>query len=100
MFERVVCNSSARLERDTLTTVASIWERNAPSTATDEILQRCERGCAVSSCSSLFDAIRFSRGVAAVETTEEARTHEADKQKTQPQSRRRGNGAQAEVSDA
>jgi hypothetical protein len=34
-----------------------------------------ELGRAVSCCCSSFDAIRFSKGVAAVKTTEEARTH-------------------------
>lgn len=39
MVERVACNSSARVESDTLTTVASIWARNEPKIATDEICQ-------------------------------------------------------------
>src|SRR6202162_1941976 len=35
---RLLCSSAARLESDTLTTVASNWERNEPSTATETIL--------------------------------------------------------------
>ena len=35
---RLLCSSAARLESETLTTVASSWERNEPSTATERIL--------------------------------------------------------------
>src|SRR6267378_5179173 len=35
---RLLCSSAARLESETLTTVASNWERNEPSTATQTIL--------------------------------------------------------------
>src|ERR1700733_5939128 len=97
MFESVVCNSSARLESETLTTVASIWDRNEPRMATDEIFQRCGSGRAASSCSS--DAIHLLRGVAAVETAEVVRGEQADRQKTKPQSRRVNGRAQVEVSD-
>src|SRR5580704_458351 len=35
---RLLCSSAARLESETLTTVASNWERSEPSTATETIL--------------------------------------------------------------
>lgn len=35
---RLLCSSAARLESETLTTVASNWERNEPSTATETML--------------------------------------------------------------
>src|ERR1700679_3107962 len=99
MFESVVCNSSARLESETLTTVASIWDRNEPRMATDEIFQRCGSGRSALSCSSFVDDIRLLRGVAAVETAEVARGQQADQKKTKPQGRRVNGGAQVEVSD-
>src|SRR5579863_9410045 len=99
MCESVVCNSSARLESETLTTVASICDTNAPSTATDEILQSCGLGGAGSRCSSAADTIRFSGQIAAVETAEVAGGEQADQKKTQPQRCHVGGGAQAEVAD-
>src|SRR5277367_4657093 len=99
MFESVVCNSSARLESETLTTVASIWDRNEPRIATDDIFQRCGSGRVALSCSSFVDAIHLLRGVAAVETAEVTRGEQADRKKTKPQSHRVNGGAQIEVSD-
>src|ERR1700743_3628767 len=98
MFESVECSSSARLESETLTTVASIWEMNAPSTATDETFQRSELVCAASGCASV-DAIGLLRGIATVKTTEVTGAEQADRQKAQPQSGHIDRGMQVEVSD-
>src|SRR6202161_412309 len=83
--------SSSTLESEKLTTVASIWDRNEPRMATDDIFQRCGSGRVALSCSSFVDAIRSLRGVAAVET--------ADPKKPKPESRHVNGGAQVEVSD-
>src|ERR1700761_5989977 len=99
MSDSVECNSSARLESETLTTVASIWEMNAPSTATDETFQRSEPDRAASGCASV-DAIGLLRGVAAMKTAEVPGGKQADRQKAQPQRGHIDRGVQVEVSDA
>src|SRR5580693_4768116 len=101
MFESDVCNSSARLERETLTTVASIWARNDPITATEEILQRCGSGSAVSGgLSSRVDAIGLSGRVAAMEAAEVAGAEQTQQNKPRSQRCHMGGRTQAEVPDA